>query len=111
MYTEIVNRLADRAIAAMPLRCTYGIAVLQGAQNWSGSDLQGKARRYGASYMHARQVALTRLLSVGGMVLTVENNKMLTAVPVCVDDYGNEVYATRRGFAWPNTRKQYQVQE
>lgn len=108
--SQIVNKVNARAAKRLPTRMSYGRAVLAGAQNWSGSDLQGAAKSWGSSYRRARQAAADALGIEGGRVLAVDYGKLLSAVPVCTDDYGNEVYATRRGFAWPNTRAQYRVQ-
>lgn len=106
---QIVNRVTARAVTMMRANATYGIAVLQGRQNWSGSDLEGKAARYSSKYARTRATAARCLRRAGGSVLAVDHGKQLSAVRVCTDDFGNEVYATRRGYAWPNSRAQYKV--
>lgn len=90
-----LNQLSDRA------RKGYTGAVLKGRQNWSGSDLQGRAKYHGAAYRRQRKVALSALIKAGGVLIAVENNKLLSAVQIGMDDYGNALYKTSRGVARP----------
>lgn len=51
-------------VEARALRCasgSYQIALLRGSQEWSGADLRGKARHWGASYDRSRSSLLARM--------------------------------------------------
>lgn len=87
------------ACASLPPRARYARDVIEGYQRWSGSDLRGKARKYGAGYARQRTRARTALFAAGGMILAVDRGRHVTAVPVGTDDYGNAVYATPSGTA------------
>ena len=97
------------AIAALPTRAAYARDVIAGAQRWSGADLQGKAKRYGAGYAKQRRRAYRALDEAGGLVLSVQNGRLVTAVEVGQDDHGNAVYATLRGPAVQHTARQARV--
>jgi len=46
-------------------RGRYQRALVQGEQNWSGSDLRGKASKYGGRYAASRAALLERLVDAG----------------------------------------------
>jgi len=92
--------------AAATLRGQYARDVLSGRQAWSGADLQGKAREYYSSYARQRVKAAAALRNAGGTILRCEHNRLATAVLVCVDDYGNQVYATFGSYVRPASRHQ-----
>jgi hypothetical protein len=52
-----------RAIALC--KGSYQVALIDGRQNWSGSDLKGKARKYGSHYNKSRIALLSRLEAAG----------------------------------------------
>lgn len=54
------------AAAAASLRGQYARDVVSGRQRWSGSDLRGKARKYGYSYSVQRRKARAALFAAGG---------------------------------------------
>ncbi len=80
-------------------RSAYARDVLLGRAAWSGGDLKGKAKQFSAGYYHQRIKAKYALFAAGGVLLHVERNRLITAVPVGMDDYGNAVYATELGIA------------
>lgn len=101
---KIWNAVVKKACAMV--RGEYQKAVISGRQTWSGSDLLGLAKKYGSKYNASRERAFAALRAAGGAVIAVEHGRLVTAVKVCVDEYGNEVYATRRRFVRPTTPKQ-----
>lgn len=88
--------------ASANLRSEYAREVLQGRQMWSGSDLKGNAKKYGSSYYQQRQKAGAALREAGGQIIATESGRLMTAVSVCVDDYGNQIFATTAGYAAPH---------
>jgi len=94
------------SFAVEDLRGAYAANVVRGRQRWSGADLQGKARKFGASYARQRRKARAALEMAGGDVIATEHGRLRTAVQVCVDDYGREVYATHAGYAVVHTASQ-----
>lgn len=46
----------------------YQKRLLTGYQEWSGADLSGKARRYGARYQQSRMSLVRRLKAAGWIV-------------------------------------------
>ena len=87
------------ACASLPNRARYARDVIYGDQRWSGADLRGQARKYGAGYARQRTRARTALFNAGGMILAIDRGRHVTAVRVATDDYGNAVYATPSGVA------------
>ena len=104
-----LDQIEDVAAASLPVRCQYARQVIRGYQRWSGSDLKGAASRYGAGYARQRARAANALHQAGGIILAIEKGLLVTACRACVDDYGNEVYETHSGYAWPHTRAQYRT--
>ena len=78
-------------------RARYAHDVLAGSQWWSGADLKGAARKYGGSYARQRSNARWALHDAGGVILAVEHGRLVSALPIGMDDFGNAVYETRRG--------------
>jgi hypothetical protein len=86
------------AAAAATLRGQYAQDVVNGRQRWSGSDLKGKARKYGASYAIQRRKARAALFAVGGCIIAIDHGLNVSAV--CIDANSYEtIYgiATRCG--------------
>ena len=94
-----LQTILSLACASLPSRARYARDVIEGYQRWSGADLKGKARKFGAGYARQRTRARTALFDAGGMILAVDHGRHVTAVPVGTDDYGNAVYATPSGAA------------
>lgn len=90
------RRLSDTITAAcdaLPPRKRYARAVLCGRYRWSGSDIKGKAARFGSSYARQRDAARSALFRAGGLIVADRRTGFLrAAVEVCVDDFGNQVY-------------------
>ena len=104
MATTKLTDVCDKACGM--LRGAYARAVVAGQQRWSGADLRGKAKRYGSTYARQRRKARKALKAAGGVVVAVEHGRLRTAVEICVDDYGNQVYLTSVGPVRPLTRAQ-----
>lgn len=103
--TVIANAL--RALRASNPRAGYAADVIAGRQNWSGSDLRGKARSYSTGYYHQRGNAYRALREAGGQVIPVRHGRLVSAAYVGVDDFGRKVFETRQGFVVPTTRLGY----
>ena len=82
------------AAAAASLRGQYARDVVAGRQRWSGSDLRGKARRYGYSYSVQRRKAHAALIAAGGVIIAIDHGLLVSAVQIDADSY-----ATPRGVA------------
>jgi hypothetical protein len=95
---------AQRILREEHPRAGYASDVLCNVQNWSGSDLKGKARKYSTGYYHQRGHAYDALYRAGGQVIPVRHGRLVSAVCVGVDDYGNKVFETRGGYVVPTTR-------
>ena len=104
MTTIRLTEVCDKACAV--LRGAYARAVVTGQQRWSGADLRGKAARYGSSYARQRRKAKKALGAAGGVVVAVEHGRLVTGVALCVDDFGNQIYATADSLVRPLTRAQ-----
>ena len=104
MATIKLTEVCDKACSI--LRGAYAKAVVTGQQRWSGADLRGKAARYAHRYARQRRKARQALQAAGGVVVAVEHGRLRTAVAICVDDYGNQVYMTSVGPVRPLTRAQ-----
>lgn len=71
---------AEALEAALPLaRGSYQRDLLRGRQRWSGSDLRGRAARYGAHYARSRR-SLLRRLEAGGFRVGWAPGRMKVAV-------------------------------
>ena len=93
------------ACALLSPRAVYARDVIEGRQAWSGSDLRGKAGQFSSRYAKQRSHARVCLVAVGGSIVPVgQRGKQITAVRLCVDDFGNEVYETLNGLAYPAGR-------
>ena len=82
------------AAAAASLRGQYARDCITGRQRWSGSDLRGKARRYGYSYSVQRRKARAALRAAGGVIIAIDHGLLVSAVQIDADSY-----ATSRGVA------------
>jgi len=82
------------AAAAASLRGQYARDVVTGRQRWSGSDLKGKARKYGRSYYVQRRKARAALFAAGGCIIAIDHGLNVSAVQV-----GDDIYLTARGVA------------
>jgi hypothetical protein len=82
------------AAAAATLRGQYAKDVVNGRQRWSGSDLKGKARRYGHTYAVQRRKARAALFAAGGCIIAIDHGLNVSAVAIDADSY-----ATMRGVA------------
>jgi hypothetical protein len=82
------------AAAAATLRGQYARDVVSGRQRWSGSDLKGKARKYGRSYYIQRRKARAALFAAGGCIIAVDHGLNVSAVAI-----GDDIYLTARGVA------------
>lgn len=58
----ILESVRSLALGATPDRATYQRHVISGDW-WSGAELKGKAKRYGASYWRSREVAAARIVA------------------------------------------------
>ena len=104
MTTTKLAEVCDKACEM--LRGAYARDVVTGQQRWSGADLRGKAARYGSTYAKQRRKARKALKAAGGVVVAVEHGRLRTAVEICVDDFGNQVYMTAVSLVRPLTRAQ-----
>ena len=82
------------AAAAASLRGQYARDVVTGAQRWSGSDLRGKARKYGHTYAVQRAKARAALYRAGGVIIAIDHGLRVSAVAL-----GDDIYLTARGVA------------
>lgn len=84
----------------------YAADVLAGERSWSGSDLQGKAKEYGAHYAKQRKLAEAALRAAGGDLVSLQpSGRIVAAVAVCVDDYGSRVYQSTAGLVVQDTAR------
>ena len=88
MINEII------AAAAASLRGQYARDVVTGAQRWSGSDLRGKARKFGHTYAVQRRKARAALIAAGGVIIAIDHGLRVSAVAI-----GDDIYLTARGVA------------
>jgi hypothetical protein len=95
----ILHNVLTLACASLPSRARYARDVIYGDQRWSGADLRGKAKKFGAGYARQRNRARTALFDAGGMILAINRGRHVTAVPVGTDDYGRAIYQTPNGAA------------
>lgn len=88
---------AHRILADTGSRSDYAVDVLDQRQSWSGSDLTGKARIWGASYFRYRSRARRAWAEAGGDIIPVEKNRLVSAVRIT-----DSLYETQHGYAIPN---------
>ena len=82
------------AAAAASLRGQYARDVVSGRQRWSGSDLRGKARKFGHTYARQRAKARAALYRAGGVIIAIDHGLNVSAVQI-----GDDIYMTLRGVA------------
>lgn len=75
------------AAAAASLRGQYARDVVSGRQRWSGSDLRGKARKYGYSYSVQRRKARAALFAAGGVIIAIDHGLNVSAVRIDAENY------------------------
>jgi hypothetical protein len=75
------------AAAAASLRGQYARDVVTGQQRWSGSDLKGKARKYGHSYYVQRRKARAALFAAGGVIIAIDHGLNVSAVRIDAENY------------------------
>ena len=79
-----------------PRASEYACDVIMGLRAWSGADLQGKAKKYGRSYAVQRNRA-AECFDICNGVRVRANRRIVSAVYLCMDDYGNAVYQSTIG--------------
>ena len=82
------------AAATASLRGQYARDCVSGRQRWSGSDLKGKARKYGHTYYVQRRKARAALFAAGGVIIAIDHGLNVSAVQI-----GDDIYLTVRGVA------------
>ena len=95
--TLTLRAVIAAACAALNPRARYAADTITGRQRWSGSDLRGKAKRFGHSYAVQRSKAGAALTKAGGHVIAIDHGLRVTAVFIGQDDYGSAVWDTTRG--------------
>jgi hypothetical protein len=97
--TEALDRVIKEACHSLPPRALYARAVIEGYQRWSGADLKGKAKKYGAGYAAQRQAARLSLYAAGGCIIPMRHGLLVTAVHITDTVEGFEIYETPLGIA------------
>ncbi len=92
-----IKTVLSAASAQLNPRAHYAYHVLWGEQRWSGADLRGKAKKWGANYEVQRNKARAALHAAGGAVIPAEKGRLVSAVYVGADDYGGAIYQTLDG--------------
>lgn len=85
---KIFDQLLTRAEARISEKQGYARDVLYGRQRWSGADLQGKAKKYGAWYAEQREEAGYALKEAGGFIIHRENGLICAAMQIGVGESG-----------------------
>ena len=102
--SRVIESARDALISDHP-RAHYADDVLSGHQRWSGADIKGKARRFGASYAEQRKRAARYLRAAGGMLCYVgPHHRLCACVIVGMDDYGNALIQSDIGAGIPAAR-------
>ena len=106
MSINCLNLVIKEAIDYVNSTCrtkkgaVYAANILLGLRTWSGSDLQGKARRYSRCYKDRRADALDGLEYAGGCLIKIApSGKYAAAVYIGQDDFGDAIYQTYYGVA------------
>lgn len=91
-----LQNVIEAAQANLSPRASYAREVIQSSGMWSGANLKGSARRFSGGYHQQRLKARLALEAASGCVLGLRRHhgKLTTAVRLCVDDFGVEVYDT-----------------
>lgn len=97
--TEFDQTLANALTRLSSItRSDYAKDVLYGRQRWSGNDLRGKARKYGAGYAQRRRYASQAWFEAGGCIVGRRcDGLLISAVAVGQDDFGNALFQVRDG--------------
>jgi hypothetical protein len=93
----IFTNTIQSALAMLSDRQRYAAEVLTGQRLWSGADLKGKAKKYGARYALQRRAAKDALQKAGGEVIEVEHGRKVAAVLLREEQDGSRIYATAAG--------------
>ena len=87
--------------AALDLACAklrktdfLGRSLIRGFEEW---NTDSKSKRFGNSDAMQKKRAIEAINSVGLTVIQNQLGKRVTAMPVAVDDYGNQVYLSTSG--------------
>lgn len=75
------------AAATASLRGQYARDCVSGRQRWSGSDLRGKARKYGHTYYVQRRKARAALFAAGGVIIAIDHGLNVSAVRIDAENY------------------------
>ena len=75
----------------------YAMACVCGDRSWSGSDLQGLAKKYGGGYWRARDRARKVVEAAGGCIIPVERGRLVTAALYRTAGDGTKYYQTTAG--------------
>lgn len=105
--TTPYQRMIQRAKAQLPARARYALRVLDGDQIWSGADLRGKAKLWGAAYALQRERAQRALQRAGGELVydSDSNGKCIAALPIARDADGETVaWQTSQGYSVMRSR-------
>jgi hypothetical protein len=97
MDTTIYADTIAKAVAMLRPQQRYAAEVLTGQRLWSGADLEGKAKKYGARYALQRRAAKDALRKAGGEVIEVEHGRKVAAVLLRDEQDGSRIYATAAG--------------
>jgi hypothetical protein len=97
MDTTIYADTIAKAVAMLRPQQRYAAEVLTGQRQWSGADLKGKAKKYGAGYALQRAHAKDALQKAGGEVIEAEHGRKVAAVLLREEQDGSRIYATAAG--------------
>lgn len=103
-YDAMISKAIEIHTAPHP-RAAYALDVLSGRQQWSGADLRGNAKKYGAGYAIQRRLAERSLAEAGGETIYADNGERVSAVLVGQDDMGNALYETAEGIRIPSPKQ------
>ena len=113
MQTQL-DQIQSAALAILPglTRSTYAADVIMGYQEWSGSDLKGKAKAFGGSYARARSRARVAVQRAGGLILpTGCHGRLMLCASVGMDEWGNALFQTEAGPAVAGASSKLQLIE
>ena len=94
-----LEQVQREALALLRPRQGYAADVILGRQRWSGADLRGAARRWGAVYAQQRRDAARAWLAAGGDMVAVDHGLIVGGVVIAVGPDGCVVYETTAGRA------------
>ena len=109
MTITTILTTATEILRARGNRSHYARDVLRGWQNWSGSDLKGAAKKFGAGYAVERAAARSALFAAGGQLVPVDHGRLVAARHVGQDDFGNQIVETVDGTAIMGKRQNFHL--